>query len=183
MACGEVTVRRQGKEVRKAKVKKIELTQGYVALVDDTDFEQLNQFNWFIQKGYKTNYAVRHTSRATGHKTIYMHREIMNAPGGLQVDHVDRDGLNNQRMNLRLCSNAENHFNQIKQQNRTSQYKGVYLHTRGTRWVARIKVKGKHYHLACFKDEVEAARCYDEAAIKHFGKFARLNFPARKVAI
>lgn len=161
----------------------------YVALVDDEDFDNVNQFKWSVVNGKYTCYA-RHTFNVNGKaSSIGMHAFILKTPKGLQVDHIDHNGLNNQRSNIRNCTKSQNAMNQTA--NGTSKYIGVSLHTIRTKyirnrikgisiytytcWIATIKHKGKYIYLGSFKIEEEAAKTYNEAAIKYHGKFANLN--------
>jgi hypothetical protein len=156
--------------------REIPLTQGKVALVDDADFEYLNQWTWSAKKHRKTFYAVRYPSRRYGKRNfIFMHRLIMNTPDDMETDHVDRDGLNNQRHNLRICTRAQNSHNIGKLSTNTSGYKGVCKDRAS--WKARLIKNGKYVLNKCFYTAEEAARAYDKAAKEHFGEFAFLNFP------
>lgn len=153
-------------------MKEIRLTQGKFALVDDEDFERTNQFKWFARRHRNTFYAVR--SMCSG-ESKYLHRFLL--PEIRSVDHIDGDGLNNQRHNLRLATNAQNLANQRKQSGRSSVFKGVSWHTDTKIWEAYIKHQKKKIHLGCYESEVDAAHVYDYAAKTYFGGFARLNFP------
>lgn len=157
--------------------KQIVLTQGKFAIVDDHRFEYLNQFNWHAIQVRNTGkwYAQRAVCKHP-QKNITMHREIMNAPDGTQVDHRDGDGLNNVDENLRECTNTQNTRNRGKQRNNTSGFKGVYSH-RG-KYRAKIWVDNKIIHLGVFNTAEEAAHARDEAAIKYHGEFAWTNFPS-----
>jgi hypothetical protein len=106
-----------------------------------------------------------------------MHRQIMNAPEGLLVDHIDGNGLNNQKNNLRLCSSAQNARNRRPTSKPYSKYKGVSWHKRNKKWEVRIAKSGKSTYLGTFEDELEAALAYDRKAEELFGEFAYLNFP------
>jgi hypothetical protein len=107
-----------------------------------------------------------------------MHREIMNPPEHLLVDHRNNDTLDNRRANLRLATHSENSYNRPKTKAKTtSQYIGIYLEKRTGRWTVKIRANGKRLWLGRFELEIEAAKAYDAAAKKYHGEFARLNFP------
>jgi len=105
-----------------------------------------------------------------------MHRLIMNAPEGLVVDHIDRNGLNNRKCNLRLCTKAQNVQNSRPRRNRSSKYKGVFWNKLNKKWSASIHKGDKRIYLGGFDDEIEAALAYDRKAAELFGEFAYLNF-------
>jgi len=152
----------------------IELTQGKYAIVDTADFEYLNQWKWYAIKARATFYAVRNVGRSPFQKRVWMHREIMNTPVEMDTDHRDGNGLNNQRRNLRVCTNTQNQANKSKQTNNTSGYKGVFWNNE--KWQARICVEGKKIHLGHFSNVEDAARAYDSAAKNLYGEYARTNF-------
>lgn len=168
------------------KMKIIPLSQGYFAQVDDEDFDFLNQWTWRAAVTKRVVYVKRDVfDKETKTSTaIYMHRLLMSPDTKMVVDHVDHNGLNNQKINLRICTQTENKQNRRpnKLQHRTSIYKGVcYAYrkviSRGKEyyyyaWQARIQNKT----LGIFKTEVEAALAYDNKAIELFGEFANLNF-------
>ena len=107
-----------------------------------------------------------------------MHREIMQAPDGVDVDHIDTSNLNNTRQNLRVCTHGQNTANRRKPAHKNgthSRFKGVTWHKSSERWVAQLRVNYRLVTIGYFKDEREAALAYNEAARKHFGEFARLN--------
>lgn len=143
---------------------------GEVALVDDCDFQRASRFSWFLTSG-----PILYAQRKQGRKNILLHREIMDAPAGLYVDHINGNGLDNRRENLRLCTAKENIWNQRRRTKNTSGFKGV--NKSGGMWRARIKVNNQEIPLGCYEDATEAARAYDYAAKKYFGEFARTNFP------
>ena len=158
-------------------VKEIELTQGKVTLVDDDMYEYLNQWNWHVLNAPNNRcYAIRNIRNNNGKwRTLGMHRVIMNAQVGQQVDHKDRNGLHNWRGNLRFCTSMQNQANRGKGTGYSSQFKGVTWDKRGGKWQPQIMVHGKHIYLGYFDDEADAARAYNDAAIEHFSEFARLN--------
>jgi len=154
-------------------MKKIKLTQGKYALVDDKDFEQLNQFKWCIWKDKNTDYAARRKSE----KIILMHRYIMNCPQNKQIDHKNRNGLDNRRNNLRICNIHQNARNRVGNKNTSSKYKGVCWHKKSNKWTCKIGINNKRKSLGFYHHEKDAARIYDFWANKLFKEFAYLNFP------
>lgn len=157
-------------------MKLIPLTQGYETIVDDADYPALQVYSWCYKRCGTLQYAARGTKNNGLQKTILMHRAILNAPDGIEVDHINGNGLDNRRCNLRLVSSSQNHFNQRKQQRQTSsQYKGVYWHQRDKVWMARIQAFGSDHYIGSFRSEREAALAYNKAAIKFHGEYAKLN--------
>lgn len=160
---------------------KIKLTQDYEALVDDTDFERVSEHKWYAKVERRADcsvrvYAVRNVPReGGGQMTQRLHRFIMDAPTDVQMDHINGDGLDNRRENLRVCTRSENQRN-MRPRGGYSQYKGVTLFKRDAKWVARIWFDGKKIYLGKFDDEKAAAMAYDSAATNFFGPFARTNF-------
>lgn len=158
-------------------MKTIALTQGYVAKVDDADYESVSAFNWCVAKSKRKVYAKRGIARPGGGRTVqYLHRFLMPDVG--EVDHVDGDGLNNCRGNLRGITHKQNVWGfQQKRLGAASKYRGVGWDARLEKWRAQITADGKQHHLGMFSDEKRAARAYDAAARTSFGRFAHLNFP------
>lgn len=157
-------------------MKKIELTRGYVTMVDDDVYAVLAQLRWRASKQINTEYAVRWDNK----KLVYMHRMIIGYPDlgvDLEVDHVDGDGLNNQRDNLRIATKSQNRRNMRKTRG-TSQFKGVSLERKRSIWRAMIKQNGKNIQIGRFANEEEAAHAYDAKARELFGEFAKCNFKA-----
>lgn len=154
-------------------MKKIPLTQGKFALVDDEDYERLIAMGkWQCVGRGKKVYAVKMFWKK---KHIIMHRFIVDAPIGFEVDHINGDGLNNRRENLRICTVSENGRNLSKRKDNTSGFKGVNWHKQKSKWRARIQLDKKRIDVGYFDCPIEAARAYNAAAIKYHGEFAKLN--------
>ena len=152
-------------------MKKIPLTQGRFALVDDEDYDFLMQWKWHFNCGY----AIRTESIDGKPKKYRMHREIMRPGKGVQVDHIDHDGLNNKRKNLRNATHTQNRRNTPTYKNSTSGYKGVSWYAKLQKWAAQINIKGKRKRIGYFDTKESAARKYNEAAKEEYGEFAYLN--------
>ncbi len=151
-------------------MKKIPLTKGRVALVDDEDFEELSKHKWcWGDRGG----AQRKTHG--GSVFVAMHRVIMNAPKGKVVDHINGDRSDNRRSNLRICTQAENVRNQSIKSNNKSGYKGVHWDAPRKKWHAHITKNNKTLFLGRFKEIKEAVQAYNEASIRYHGQFGKLN--------
>ncbi len=167
-------------------MKEISLSQGKVALVDDDDYERVNQYKWHVRKFGNIFYASRNIrlrsckeARETGlpeRTIVLMHRFIMNTPDDKDVDHINHGGTDNRKENLRECTPSQNGGNRLLQ-NGTSKYKGICWDRATDKWMARIRYKQKQIYLGRFINELEAARTYDKKAGELFGEFAYLNFP------
>lgn len=149
-------------------------------MVDDEDYEYLNQFKWYILKDDHTNYAVRYEKTNHGYEVISMGREILGVKGKMTVDHRDHNGLNNQRYNLRIGTYAQNLTH--RKPYGKSKYHGVHVriyesnNTLSITYRAGIGFNKKTIHLGTYRNEVDAAKAYDEMAEKLYGEFAILNF-------
>lgn len=142
---------------------------GHKILIDDEDADLVREYTWTILDGYARSVkTVRHPH------SIAMHRLIMGAQKEQIIDHVDRNGLNNCRSNLRFCTRSQNACNSISKCG-TSKFKGVSYVKDVGRWVSAISFNKKHYHLGFYRDETEAALAYNKAALELHGEFARLN--------
>lgn len=155
----------------------IPLTQGKFAVVDDDDYAWLSQWSWTAVKPRKSRSWYAHMQ--DGRRTRALHRVIMGDPAGAEVDHVNGDGLDNRRENLRVVTHQQNTRNTRLRRTSRSGYKGVSKAKHVDAYRARIFLDGKEVWLGYFKSAVEAARAYDEAARRLFGKYASLNFPRK----
>jgi hypothetical protein len=160
-------------------MKLIPLTRGKFVMVDDEDYEYLNQWKWYATKSHITFYAERQQRLNPGiqpqkQKNIKMHRLIMNTSQNMQVDHIDHNGLNNQKSNLRNCTLSQNARN--RKARGKSKYLGVYFYGENLFRADIRPSEHKTIHLGLFKSEIDAARAYDNEAKKYYGEFANLNF-------
>ena len=165
-------------------MKEIKLTKGYVALVDDEDYEELSKFKWNAKTAYRRSVYARRVVYISGskNKTIFMHRQIMciNDPK-IQIDHRDGNGLNNQKHNLRKCNNSENQLNTSKRKSK-SNYIGLTHYSRNfgiKKWVARICINGKSKFIGLFLTEEEAALARDRYILDNGLEFPTLNILTR----
>jgi len=157
--------------------RRIDIGEGKYTLVEPEDYYTYGKYKWVVYGTGSNLYVIRH--RMTGEaktETVYMHREIMNPPKGLLVDHRYGVSLDNRRGNLRLATPSENMLNRKKKKNTTSRYRGVWRLKNG-KYESQITDHGKRIHLGWFDSEIEAAKAYDVAAKKCHKEFARLNFP------
>lgn len=160
-------------------MKRIPLTQGKFTLVDNADYDWLNRYKWHTRsRDARCCYASRNIWISNSkRRPTPLHRVILNAPDGIEVDHINGDGLDNRRSNLRLCSRNENARNRRLNCNSKTGFKGVHL-TRGNRkkpYRARIRLNGRRVVIGWYKTPEAAAQVYDLAALEHHGKFALTN--------
>lgn len=158
-------------------MKQILLTRGQFALVDDEDYERLNQHKWHahydpIFKGY---YAVTDVGGRKQKRRLYMHRVVLNAPAGTHVDHRNHDSLDNRRSNLRRCTASENHANTVMRADNSSGYKGVTWCKKSSKWKAQLGYQGTNINIGEYTSARNAAMAYDNAALNYFGEFALTN--------
>lgn len=156
----------------------IPLTQNQFAKVDDGDYELVVKYRWRAVKQLRKLGPIRWYAMATiDGKSVMMHRLILGVTDDLQVDHEDNNGLNNIRLNMRVCTKAQNQHNQrVKTFAKTSQYKGVSWRQRDDCWQSHIMVDNKSLNLGQYDSEIDAAYAYDIAAREYFGSYARTNF-------
>jgi hypothetical protein len=169
--------------------RKIPLTQGRFALIDPADFPRLNRYKWRLcrTRGKNVLYAERSIRLPNGrYSRILMHREVLSlskgelikAPAGYVIDHINGNGLDNRRANLRLATVAQNAWNSRKRNSRSG-YKGVWFAADKGLWRAAIVYHGRRIHLGYFKDKIAAAKAYDAAARKYYREYAKPNFPKK----
>lgn len=155
-------------------IRLIPLTQGQNAIVDAADYPALSRSNWFAvwNKHIQGFYAARAGDNYS--PMVFMHRELLQYPYG-DIDHENRNGLDNRRKNIRPCSRSQNIANTGIHKDTRTGLRGI---TRShAKWRARIVVGGREINIGSFTDKEAAARAYDAAALTHFGEFAHLNFP------
>ncbi len=150
----------------------IPLKNGYFAIIDLQDVEKAKEFGWILDDT-KDNWYVQ-TCTGTPRRTVRLHRFLLGVTKGLTVDHVDGNGLNNLRSNLRISTQTQNSRNRRKIKKKTSKYKGVHVRDNG-KFRATIRVNRKLINIGTFTDEIEAAVAYNEYAKIYFGEFACLN--------
>jgi hypothetical protein len=159
----------------RSEMKEICLTKGKMTTVDDEDYEYLSTCKWQFSS---TGYAVTGKYTSSGiHKIIRMHRVIMNAPSGFQIDHIDGNKLNNCKSNLRICTQFENMANMRMKKVNTSGYIGVHFDKRYSIYGAKIRIGGKQVWLGSFNTPEEAAKVYDDVKVKTHGNLCITNFP------
>lgn len=156
-------------------MKHIQLTRGETALVDDEDFDNLNKFKWHSHRNGVLCYASRATKKDNGQQTVcMMHRQILSPETGISIDHIDGNGLNNQKSNLRMCTHTENMRNRRINDNNTSGYKGVSWDKERNKWRACIRAGGEKIFLGKFTDKLDAYVAYCEASKKYHKNFSRV---------
>lgn len=158
-------------------MKKILLTQGQIALVDDEDFDFINQWKWYYEKKNRNNtgYAIRTVKINGKRKRLYMHRVLLKAPDGMEVDHKNMNGIDNRKENIRVCTCLENkrHYS-VRRDNRTG-IKGVSWDKRRQKYRVQISIKGKRLWLGTYNSLSDATTIYNEAARQYYKEFAYLN--------
>ena len=156
-------------------MEKIKLTQGEYAIVDWDDFRKLSKHKWHAHKRHNLWYALRTINVNSKQKTIRMHRLVLKAKEGDYVDHINGNGLDNRKNNLRLCNHKQNAANSRISKNNTSGYKGVCWDKSRSKWIATIRVNYRKLNLGRYDNILDAAAAYDRYAIMWFGEFAKTN--------
>jgi len=147
----------------------------YTLLYDEEDYEIIKDHKWRIKNVGKCFYAVTDIKYINKKITIRMHRLIMGFPEGMHIDHINHNGLDNRKCNLRECTGSQNNANQRNQIGKSSKYKGVCFNKNRNKFVAAIKKDKKQKYLGIYISEIDAAKSYNKAAIEYFGEFANLN--------
>lgn len=152
--------------------KQIPLTQGKFALVDDEDYEELSKHKWYAYKHGRTFYASRNVHNNGKQTSIRMHRQILGLiPGdGKECDHINRDGLDNRRANLRIAGRTINVRNHRRLINNSSGFNGVHWYARHNKWEAYIDVDGKRVHLGNYDEIEDAVEARQQGEIKYWGE-------------
>ena len=153
-------------------MKTLQLTQGKVTVVDDEDYERVAQYKWtLLRRG-----IIESAYRQSNFQSHHLHRMIMRLEYGDErmIDHINGNGLDNRKSNLRICNKQQNGRNRGKNKNNKSGYKGVFWNTQAGKWQTQIGIP-KQLYLGRFIDKKDAALAYNKAALKHHGEFARLN--------
>jgi len=163
-----------GSRTSAADYKLIPLTQGQFVIVDDFNYDLLSLYKWYAVKSGKNYYARRTINLKNKTFYIYMHQILIKAKVGEEIDHINRNSLDNRICNLRSCSHSKNNQNSRKRVNASSTYKGV--HKADKKWRVIITFMGKRVHLGRYENEIEAAKVYDVVARELFGEFACTNF-------
>ncbi len=159
--------------------RRIALTRGQYTIVDPEDYERLARYKWQAMKSRHTFYASRYSRRdKDGKRKCYMmHREILKPEGNKLCDHINGNGLDNRKTNLRPATRAQNGWNRRKNRVKSrSRYKGLAWDSKDKRWEVRISVNGRRIYVGRFQDQTEAARAYDRAARRYHGRYAQVNF-------
>ena len=155
----------------------IPLTQGKAAIIDDED-AYLARYEWHAQARDSGRFYAKRTDWTSGvARTVYLHREVMCAAPGTDVDHRNRDGLDCRRRNLRLAVGGGNQQNSARRRGNRSGYKGVCWNAAKSRWQAQVQVDHRNLYLGLYSEAIDAARAYDFAAMWLHGEYARFNFP------
>ena len=148
-------------------MKEIYLTQNKICLVDDEDYEVLSSYNWYARKDLNTFYAQRKFKINGKFKNLMMHRIIMNPPDDMYVDHINRNGLDNRKSNLRIVNHSQNHFNEKLRIDNNSGYKGIYFNNSIKKWSVALGNK----YIGSFHSKTSAIEARKEAELKYLNDF------------
>lgn len=154
------------------------LTDSDVILLDDSDYNLAKRYNWWALRttnGKKIKYAASDVFTRGERCTLLLHRVLLQPRADQYIDHINHNGLDDQRHNLRVCTMSQNQGNRRKQSNNTSGYKGVHWHTQRQKWCASIKINYRSHSLGLWSDPWRAAQAYNRAALEAWGEFALIN--------
>lgn len=152
---------------------KMYLTQGLFTILDAKDYPKIRQYKWYARKTPYTFYASTNVNNSGKRKTIQLHRAITDAPIGMEVDHKDRNGLNNTRANLRVCTKEENQHNASIRKDNTSGFKGIYWMKSSSAWAVSIQAYGKRIYCGIYKSKNEAILVRDKKIRELHKDFAK----------
>ncbi|MHC4185837.1 MAG: HNH endonuclease [Planctomycetota bacterium] len=161
--------------------RRIKLTRGKYAIVDVEDFERLNQYKWHsTHYGYAKRAVSKRCGKGRKQVEVYMHKLVCPAPAGMIVDHINRNSVDNRRVNLRAATQKQNVWNRkfARKRGRT-RYNGIRWDKNKEKWQVRLTIDGRRRSFGYYADEIEAAKAYDRAARKYRGEYAFLNFPEK----
>lgn len=166
-------------------MKEIRLTNGMVTIIDDDDYDLVSQRTWFPIPNRNITYAATFTPLLDS-RLLFLHSFVLGKRGNVGTDHINGNGLDNRKENLRPASQRQNMMNRSKSPTVdgkvcSSNFKGVTWLKRRRRWQSRVKLIGRNYYLGEFKNEITAVRAYDIKAQHYFGEFAKLNLPLAKL--
>lgn len=158
-------------------MKKVKLTQRKYTLIDDRDFKKVNEYKWCATKGGSNIfYAVRRLTISKNKiRLFYLHHAILGKKKNKVVDHINGNSLDNRRSNLQFVTYSQNSMKRHNRSHNKSGYRGVYLHNRGNRWIAQIRLKNKSFYIGSFINKKDAALAFNKMAKKFYKKFAVLN--------
>jgi hypothetical protein len=173
--------------IKTMETKKIELRNGGHVIVDSEDYEQLSAYAWRRDdhtrpNGSSVSYATRFTKKDNGnHTRVYMHRQIMDTPKGTLTDHINHDGLDNRRANLRFCNHTQNQNNARPQKGRSSKWRGVTYYKKNRKFLSSLIYNKKRYYLGMNRSEGTMAMIWNAKAMELFGEFAYQNISDSKI--
>lgn len=168
------------KNPQSGNMKIIKLTQGERTLIDDEDYDKVIKHSWCVHKNPKKHTIKKYAKARINKRNVYLHRFLLKPDSKILIDHINRDGLDNRRKNLRLVTASQNSMNSTgRVHTRKSKYKGVSWIRRDEKWAAKIEINNKKIILGVFNSQIQAARVYDKKAKELFGQYARLNFPKK----
>jgi len=141
-------------------------------LIDDEDYQLYQKYKWYLHKGANTFYLRGYIPLKRKDGLKYFHRLILNPPANMEVDHINANGLDNRRLNLRVCTKSQNNANRKTVQSKTSGFKGVHLEKQTGKWRAEIICNNTRYRLGRFSDKMEAVNAYKKKSVELFGEYA-----------